>query len=73
MRVLRSAFEERIGVELDHENAIWPWIVEYASYRLNRMEVGADGKTAYERCKRKSAKVKGVEFGESVLWKRKQS
>ena len=30
-----------------------------------------DGKTAYERLKRKSAKVLGVEFGETVMWKRR--
>eukprot|EP00974_Lingulodinium_polyedra_P004404 411738-Lingulodinium_polyedra.AAC.1 len=35
------------------------------------MEVGHDGKTAYERCKGKSAKVQGVEFGEGVRWKRR--
>ena len=53
------------------EDAIWPWIVEYASYLLNWMEVGHDGKTAYERNKGKKAKVLGVEFGEAVLWRRR--
>ena len=37
------------------------------------MEVSHDGKTAYERCKGKSAKVLGIEFGEAVMWKRKPS
>ena len=34
---------------------------------MNRLEVGKDGKTAYERCKGKKAKVLGFEFGEK--WK----
>ena len=46
-------------------------MVEYASYLLNRCEVSHDGKTAYERLKGKSAKVLGVEFGETVMWKRR--
>ena len=71
IRSLRSALEERIGTKLEVEDAIWPWLVEYSSYLLNRLEVGHDGKTAYERNKGKKAKVTGVEFGESVLWKRK--
>ena len=47
------------------------WMVEIAAYLLHRYEVGHDGKTAYERCKRKAAKVLGIEFGEAVLWKRR--
>ncbi len=38
---------------------------------LNRLEVGKDGKTAYERNKGKTAKVFGSEFGEAVWWRRK--
>ena len=47
-------------------------MVEYATHILNRFEVSQDGKTAYERCKGKAAKVSGLEFGEAVLWKRKR-
>jgi hypothetical protein len=68
---MRSALEERIGVKLGVDDAIWPWIVEYASYLLNRMEVSHDGKTSYERNKGKKARVLGIEFGEAVLWKRR--
>ena len=59
------------GMKLEIGDAIWPWLVEYASHILNRLEVGHDGKTAYERLKGKSAKVLGVEFGETVMWKRR--
>ena len=67
IRTMRSALEERIAGKLDVDDSIWPWITEYASYLLNRLEVGKDGKTAYERSKGKSAKVTGIEFGEAVL------
>jgi hypothetical protein len=39
---------------------------------MSRAEVGADGKTGYERCKGKVAKLPGMEFGEGVLWKRRR-
>ena len=38
---------------------------------LNRGEVGHDGKTAYERLKGKPSNIPGVEFGETVMWKRR--
>ena len=72
VRTLRSAVEEKWGVKLETENAIWPWMVEYASLLLTRMEVSADGKTAYERSRGKVAKMPGLEFGEGVLWKRRR-
>ena len=69
IRVMRSAIEERYGIVLNIDDAIWPWLIEYSSYVLNRQEVGKDGKTSYERCKGKRAKIEGFEFGEGVLWK----
>ena len=44
---------------------------EYATYLMNRLEVGQDGKTAYERTKGKKATVLGTEFGEKLLYKAK--
>ena len=71
VRTMRSALEERIGIKLDMKDAIWPWLIEYAGYLINRFEVGHDGKTAYERLKGKKATVLGIEFGESVHWRRR--
>ena len=68
-RVMRSALEERWGVKLAAMHPVFAWMAEYAAVLLNRFEVGRDGKTAFERCKGKKAKVRGVEFGEAVLWK----
>ena len=71
VRVLRSALEEKLGVKVDGGHSVWPWLVEYAAFLLNRGEVGHDGKTAYERCKAKRGKMPGLELGEKVLWRRR--
>ena len=71
IRVLRSALEARLKVQVDGGHAVWPWLVEYAAFLLNRGDVGHDGKTAYERCKAKRGRMPGLEFGEQVLWRRR--
>ena len=45
--------------------------MEYASFLINRGEVGHDGKTPYERCKDKRGKLIGLAFGEKILWRRR--
>ena len=42
-------------------------ILDHAMYFINRLVVGKDGKTAYERVKGKVASVLGLEFCEKVL------
>ena len=69
VRVLKLALEKRWNVEIPSSHPVVPWVVEYASYLLNRYEVGHDGKTAYERLKGKSSKGWGIEFGEGLHWK----
>ena len=63
--------EGRCGVKVGARHSVVPWLVEYAAVLLNRVEVGKDGKTAFERCKVPRARTLGIEFGEGVLWKRK--
>ena len=69
IRALFLAFQEKIGRELDARERIVTFIPEYAAYLMNRIEVGKDGKTGYERVKGKKPTVLGVEFGEKVLYK----
>ena len=47
------------------------FIPEYAAYLVNRLEVGHDGKVAYERVKGKKPTILGVEFGEKLVYKLK--
>ena len=69
LRTMKSQLDERYGVRIDIKHPILTWMCEYSMYVLNRLEVGKDGKTAYERCKGKKAKVLGFEFGEKIQWK----
>jgi hypothetical protein len=71
VRVMKDALEFKARVKIGCRHPVMPWIVEYAGHLLNRFEIGQDGKSAYERCKGKSARTLGIEFGESVHWKRK--
>ena len=71
VRTMKAAFENRIRVKIEDQHPVLTWLTEYAAFLLNRFEVGRDGKTAYERMKGKSAKVRGAEFGEKLLWKRR--
>ena len=72
IRTWRSTLEEKWGVRLGAEHVVWPWLVEMVGWLMSRAEVGADGKTGYERSKGKVAKIPGIEFGEGVLWKRRR-
>jgi len=71
-RVLLDALETRWGVQIPTNHPIIPWIVEYSALTLNRFEVGHDGRTAFERCNGKRAKMMGIELGEAVFWRRKK-
>jgi len=73
IRVVLMALEEKIGRQIDPEEAVVTFIPEYSAYVLNRLEVGKDGKTAYERTRGKKATVVGLEFGEKVLWRKKKA
>ena len=55
-------------MEIPSDHDVVPWIVEYAATIINKGQVGADGKTAYERLKGKPAHLSGLEFGEKILW-----
>ena len=69
IRMLLLSLEARLGRSVDAREPIVTYIPKYAAYLLNRLKVGKDGKTAYERCKGKRATVLGLEFGEKLLYK----
>ncbi len=58
--------EEKWGVTLEVEHRVWPWLVEYAGHLLTRAEVGADGKTAYDR-----SMGKGGNVDRGGIWRRR--
>ena len=72
IRTFMSACQERMCTRIKLEEKILIFMAEYAAYLINRLEVGKDGKTAYERCCGKRATVLAIEFGEKLLWKVRQ-
>ena len=62
IRALLISLETRLGRNLDAKERVIAFIPEYAAYLSNRMIVGEDGKTAYERLKGKKSTAIGVEF-----------
>ena len=65
-RYMKSQLDDRYMVRIAVEHPILTWLCEHTAYLLNRLEVGHDGKTAYERMKGKRATVLGVELGETI-------
>ena len=68
MRALFRGLQGKIGRKLDGMENVVNFIPEYASYLMNRLEVGRDGKVAYDRAKGKKPNVLGVEFEEKLLY-----
>ena len=69
VRVSLLVLQGRIGRKLDARGSIVNFIPEYAAYLMNRLEVGKDGKVAYDRANGKKPIVLGTEFGEKLLYK----
>ena len=69
MRTMKSALEDRLRTKLKPDDRVLMFLAEYAAHLVNRLEVGKDGKTAYERSRGKRATVIAVEFGERLLWR----
>ena len=69
IRTLKCACEDRWGVRLQPGDKAVIFMAEYAGYLLNKLDVGKDGKTAWERSRGKRGTVMAVEFGEKVLWR----
>jgi len=69
---MKNALEEKWKVVIPDSHAVLTWMMGYASFLLNRFEIGSDGKSSYERLKGKKAKVNGLEFCEGLWFKVKE-
>ncbi len=68
---MKAALEMKWKVAMPDENAIIAWMVECAAMLLNRLQVGSDGSTSYERSTGQRAAMVGLEFAEGVWFKEK--
>ena len=57
------ALQQRLGRRLDARERVVAFLPEYMAYLMNRLKVGEDGKTVFERVRGKRASVVGLEFG----------
>ena len=69
VRAVFLVLQERLCRKVDARARVVAFLPEYMAYIMNRLKVGEDGKTVYERVRGKRASVVGLEFGEKVLFK----
>ena len=70
IRVPKDALETRLGVTVASNHNILAWVVEFAGTLVNSTRVGHDGKTPYEGLEGKYSRLRGLEFGELVNFRR---
>ena len=68
VRTLKCSLEARAGIDIEPENDILKWLVEWAAYVHSRFCVGKDGRTPFERWRGRKCKRPVCEFGETVLF-----
>ena len=59
----------RVGSPISVHSPVFPWIVEHATDILNKCHVASDGKSAYERLKRRQHRGMLLPFGMAVMFK----
>ena len=66
---MKLCLEARIGKYVPVNHAIVPWLLQHVCIILNSTVRGADGVTAWSRCRGRSFGQKLLGFGEVVLYK----
>ena len=69
VRALKIALEYKIKEKLTEADAIVQWMIEHATFLINRFSVGQDGMAPYERLTGRKWNRPLVEMGELVLAK----
>ena len=68
-KTLRSSLERSLGEGLSADTPALQWLIRWSSMTLTRYQVGADGKTGYERMKNRRCNIAICAFGEMVMYK----
>ena len=66
-RTLKAALEHRMGTIVPPDARILCWLVEKATYLMNRCDIGSDGKTPQQRLHGRRDNTPILEFGEKIL------
>ena len=67
VRTLKLDLETRISQKLNITQKVIPWLVEHAVDLVNKLQVGQDGKTSFERLKGKRFNGDLVRFANPVM------
>ena len=67
VRTLKLDLETRISQKLNITHKVIPWLVEHAVDLVNKLQVGQDGKTSFERLKGKRFNGDLVRFANPVM------
>ena len=68
IRTFKDMVEEKAKIKLNDAGVLLAWIINHAGIAITRCKVGSDGKTAYQRLKRKSPTNQATAIGEKVLY-----
>ena len=68
-RVILFDLPSRVGSPISVHSPVFPWIVEHATDILNKCHVASDGKSAYERLKRRQHRGVLWPFGTAVTFR----
>ncbi len=69
VRVLKLALEKRLNAKIPVSHPIVAWLVPHAADMLSKLEVKANGRTAYEMYKGRAYTGELAEFGQKVLFR----
>ena len=68
-RVLLFDLSRLVGCPVSVHSPVFPWIVEHATDILNKCHEASDGKSAYERLKKRPHRGELLPFGASVMFR----
>ena len=69
IRVHKLSFESHLKTKLPCAHLLMAWLVEHCADVLNRYNIGADGRTPYQRLKGRKFVGHMLEFGISVMFR----
>ena len=67
-RTLKHALELRLKHRLPMSHPVTAWLVEHASWVLNKFHLDSNGRTAYGRLHGREGHERVCEFGERIMW-----
>ena len=73
VRVHLAALQKKIAGSSPSHHPVVSWLVPHCAECITKYLVGKDGKTAYQRIFGKPARDEVFEFGERLLWRKRQS